>query len=282
MIFFRIPERRRRFLIPLITLGLAAYYFLVFLPLGHRSAELDQPLEQTGRDLAFALGKTNLPVLDAPAIAHQLQQTEQSLAALQATVHQAGQRLQLSADVQARMRAQFQLVDYQYERQIEMDDLGRLAAKHKVKLEPAVLAGFPEHTADVKNPWLLWAKLELLHHLLTTAVDNQVTAVHALRVSSRRTEPARAESTRKLIAVPLDLELTGSMTNVTRFLRSLPLRAEELKAAGLPEAAASKPPLFIDRLLMLKHAPGQPDEVSLSLQVTGFVPREDEGIYPSH
>jgi hypothetical protein len=54
----------------------------------------------------------------------------------------------------------------------------------------------------------------------------------------------------------------------------LPLRADELRAAGLPEAPVDKPPLFVDRLIIRKQSPDKPDEVRVWLRVVGFVLRE--------
>ena len=128
---------------------------------------------------------------------------------------------------------------------------------------------------------MLWAKLEFLHHLAATAIQNKVTVIHALGAPSLLSDLAGATASQRLTAVPLYIELTGSMGQLTRFLRSLPLRAEEVKAAGLPELAATKPPLFIDRLFLVKQSPLKPDEVRLSLRAAGFVQRETEGSPPA-
>jgi hypothetical protein len=70
------------------------------------------------------------------------------------------------------------------------------------------------------------------------------------------------------------LEFTASADNATRFLQSLPLRSEELRAAGLPVPDGVKTPLFIDRLIVKKQASDKVDEVRLWLQAMGFVFRE--------
>jgi len=36
----------------------------------------------------------------------------------------------------------------------ETEGLKRLASQHQISMEPAVFAGFPEHTIDVKRPEL--------------------------------------------------------------------------------------------------------------------------------
>ena len=77
-----------------------------------------------------------------------------------------------------------------------------------------------------------------------------------------------------LVEMPVQVEFTAPVASVTKLLHSLPLRADELRAAGLPEAPADKLPLFVDRLVIKKQAPDKPDEVRVWLRVVGFVLRE--------
>ncbi|MBN2506502.1 MAG: hypothetical protein JXQ71_07395 [Verrucomicrobia bacterium] len=278
---FRIPERRRRALLPAGVLLLAAMFFLVFRPLRQRGAELDRPLAQAAEELASALGQPRVAQLDAERIERQRHETERCLAAMQAAAGRLAWRIELRGEIQARLGVPFELFDYQYERQLQIDELARLAKQHQVKLEDAVLAGFPQHTIDTRAPALLWARLELLQHLAATAIQNRVAGIHTLRAPEPARDPAGSDPSSPLVVVPLDIELTGPMSCVTRFLRSLPLRASELKAEGLPELAASKPPLFVERLLLLKQSPAKPDEVRLSLHACGFVRLEGEASLPA-
>lgn len=80
-----------------------------------------------------------------------------------------------------------------------------------------------------------------------------------------------ASAGRSLVELPLQIELSGPTASVTRFLQTLPLRADEIKAAGLPESTTNKPALFIDRLVLRKQSPEKPDEVHLSLRAVGFL-----------
>ena len=57
-------------------------------------------------------------------------------------------------------------------------------------------------------------------------------------------------------------------------LQCLPLRAEEIRAAGWLEAPADKPVLFVDRLVVQKQSPAKPDEVHVWLRAIGFVLRD--------
>lgn len=276
MSFFRIPERRRRCLLPASALVVAVFIFAVLHPLSRRSQALNRPLAETSADLAAALNQPELEVLDATAIERRLRETQRSLGLLQLTIAELTKRIALRDEIRARLQAPFQLFDYQYERQIEIEALARLAEQRQVKLDPGVLSGVPQHSADLRNPALLWARLELIHHLLATAIECQVSAIHMLRAPWPGSALAATNSTRSLTAVPLQIELTADTSAVMRFLRALPLRADELRAARLPAAAESKPPLFIDRLLVLKQSPLKPDEVRLVLHLSGFVLRESE------
>src|ERR1035438_8460266 len=67
---------------------------------------------------------------------------------------------------------------------------------------------------------------------------------------------------------------TASAASAVKLIQSLPLRADEIRAAGLPEAPADKPALFVDRLIVQKQSPDKPDEVHVWLRVVGFVLRE--------
>ncbi len=76
------------------------------------------------------------------------------------------------------------------------------------------------------------------------------------------------------VELPLQVEFTSSAVSAARLLQCLPLRADEIRAAGLVEAPADKPALFIDRLILQKQSPDKPDEVHVWLRAVGFVLRE--------
>jgi hypothetical protein len=77
-----------------------------------------------------------------------------------------------------------------------------------------------------------------------------------------------------LAEIPVRIEFTGPAAAVANFLQSLPRRADEMKAAELPEALPQKPAMLLDRVILRKQAPERPDEVFASLRVVGFVFRE--------
>jgi hypothetical protein len=272
----KIPLRefRRRGLIPLAGLVLAAYYLFVLLPLSRRAQGLDAPLQKAWHALATSLDQTNASGIDFPAITNQLSETRQALLTLENAKQQGTARLQLGQTVRARMQGEFQLVDYENERSRELDELSSLAKQQQTTVEPAVFAGFPDHTADIKQPGLLWAALELTENLIRTALQCKVSAIQSLEVPPVLTNAPPPNASERLAEIPLQVELTGSATSVAMLIQSLPLRANEIRAAGLPDALADKPPLFVDRLVLQKQSPDKPDEVHVFLRAVGFVIRE--------
>ena len=123
---------------------------------------------------------------------------------------QATARLQLGPAVRAKMHADFQLVEYENERSKQLDELSNLAKQQQVTVEPAVFAGFPEHTADVKQPALLWAALSLTDGLLRTAFQCKVTAIHSLEVPLVLTNAPPTNGLERLAEIPLQVEFTAS------------------------------------------------------------------------
>lgn len=267
-------EYQRRAVIPLAGLVLAGYYLFVMRPLAQRAENLEKPLNEARHKLLVSLDQTNAIAVDFRHITNQLSETHQSLLVLDNAKRQAIARLQLDPAVRARIQADFQLVDYENERGKQLDDLGKLAKQQKVTIEPAVFAGFPEHTADVQQPALLWAALSLTDGLLRTAIQCQVSTIHSLVVTSVLTNAPPTNGAERLVEMPLQLEFTSPAASAARLFQCLPLRAEEIRAAGLLEAPAEKPVLFIDRLLMQKQSPEKPDDVHVWLRVVGLVLRQ--------
>lgn len=267
-------QYQRRGIVPLAGLVLAAYYLFVLLPLERRTGSLDEPLQKAWQKLTVSLDQTNATAVDFLYITNQLSETRQALQILENARQQATARLQLGAAVRAKMHADFALVEYENERSRQLEELGNLAKQQKVAVEPAVFASFPEHTADVKQPALLWAALSLTDALMQTALRCKVAAIHSLEVPPVLTNAPPTNSAERLTEIPLQLEFTASAASAVRLLQCLPLRADEIRAAALPEAPADKPPLFVDRLVVQKQSADKPDEVHVWLRALGFVLRE--------
>lgn len=268
-----LTELKRRGILPLAGLGLAAYYVLVFVPLAHRAHKLDEPLRKGWQRLAASVDQTNALVLDFQRITNQLKETRQELALLQDAKEKAALRLELPPELRAKLTAPFQLVDYQIERSKQMDELDRRTRQEKIVVDPVVYAGFPEHTADMTEPALLWSALALTEDLLETALRCKVAAIHSLEVAVALTNSASTESG-VWAEVPLQLEFSAPAENALRIVQSLPLRQEEIRAAGLPLPSKPKEPLFIDRLIIRKETPEKLDEVRVWIRAVGFVPRD--------
>ncbi len=268
------PELKRRSLLPLLGIALALYYVLVFLPLSQRSENLDEPLQRAWRRLAASLDQTNATTLNFQQITNQLEATGRALKLVRDAQREAAARLELAPSLRAKLTAPFQLVDYEYERSLQMDQLARDAAKQHVAVDPGVFIGFPEHTADVQEPGLLWAALALTDDVLDMAVRCQVTALHSLEVPLALTNAAASERPGHWSEIPVQVEFTAAASNALRLVQSLPLRADEIHAAGLPEAPAGKLPVFIDRLIIKKESPEKLDQVRVGLRAVGFVWRD--------
>lgn len=267
-------EYKRRTFIPLAGVVLAVYYVFVFVPIDNQSRELNEPLQKSWRNLAGSIGRSNAMAIDFLHITNQLSETKEALKLLQDAKSRAFRRMELSEELRSKLNSDFQLDQYQIARSQQMDELVNLAKKQNVAIEPAVLAGFPEHTIEVTQPELLWASLNMVKGLLTTAVHSKVSAIHSLDVPMVLTNNLVTSASWIISAIPLEVEFTGAAPAVAQFLRSLPFRGDELRTAGLPEVPADKPPLFVDGIVMRKQAPEKTDEVHVTLRVVGFVLRE--------
>ncbi|HWX22343.1 MAG TPA: hypothetical protein VN578_20780 [Candidatus Binatia bacterium] len=267
-------EYQRRSLLPLAGAAMGIYYFAVLAPLSHRAESLDEPLGSDWRKLATALGPSNAAALDFRQITNQLGETRRALVILEETRKKAADRLEPAPALRAKLNAPFQLVDYENERSKQMDLLSKQAQEQQVAVESAVWAGFPEHTADMSEPALLWPALAFSGELLEGAIRCKVSTLHSLEVPLVLTNLGSAENAGRWAEIPFQVEFTGPAESAVKFVRSLPLRAEEIRAAGLPPAAAGKTPLFLDRLIVKKQSPEKLDEVRVWLQVVGYVLRE--------
>ena len=268
------PEIRRRSILPLLAGALGVAYLFGFLPLERKAESLDAQLEKPWRRLAAALGPTNVLKLDFVSITNQFLETHAALAAFENARKQARARVELDESLRLLLSVPFQLVDYQIAAGRQMDTLGQLAKQQGVVLEPAVATGFPHQTADMTEPALLWVELAFLDGLLTAAINAKVATIHSVAAPLPLTNAPPSNGGRSFAELPVQIELTGAIQSVARFLQTLPLRAGEIKAAGLPEAPTNKPALFIDRIVLRKQSPDKPDEVRLSLRAVGFVSRE--------
>jgi hypothetical protein len=267
-------EFQRRSVVPIAGLALAGYYLFVLAPLEHHSQSLDAPLKKSWQKLAGSLDQSNSLAIDFLHITNQLNETQMAVGILGDIRQKAAARLALGPVLEARTTASFELVDYENERSNTEEALRQFAKKQGTTVDAAVFAGFPAQTSEVRQPALLWPSLAFVNHLLRRAMLSNVIAIHSLELAPSLTNSAVVENTDWLSAIPVQVELTATSRSLETFLESLPLRAEEIRSAGLPESAPDKPPLFVDRLVIRKQSPDKPDEVRVFLRVAGFVLHE--------
>ena len=253
----------------------ASYFFLVFQPLADRAASLDRPLLDAWKKLARTGCVTaNAKGIDLATLEEQARWLEKLSTRLQAASQIITNRVAFAAGIREKIRAPFQLVEFQNERQLRIETIEEMASEKHVVLDAAATAGFPEYSAELKQPGLLWAELALVDHILETAVRSQLSSINNLSVrpllsaSSDENFPAAADE------LSVNVELTGPAPAVSRYLLGLAARADEAKVLGLPELPANKPALFIDRCLVRKNSASKPDSVKVELRVTALVYHE--------
>ena len=269
-----IHEYKPPMLLPIAGLLLVGYVILIYIPLSRRAKSQEEPVQKAWHKLALSLEQTNSTSIDFLQLTNQLTETRQALAILENVKKETAVRLGLSSNLQEKLMAPFQLVDYQNERSKQMDELERQAREQKITVDPAVFAGFPEHTADIPEPALLWPALSLTDDLLNTVVRCKVTAIHSLEVPLALDNFPGSDAVGRWSEIPIQVEFTAAAEQAAKVIESLPLRAQEIKAAGLPEPAQPKAPMFIDRLVIRKQSPEKQDEVRVWLRAVGFVLRE--------
>jgi hypothetical protein len=262
---------KRRSIVPLAALALAAYYVVVLVPLSRRAAGKDAELQMAWKKLSDSVERTNVTAIDFLHITNQLAETRQSIALLDNAKQKAASTLELSAAVKAKMSVSFQNFEYQEFRNSQMAEIEKLAKQYQVTLEPGVRAGFPDYSTDIRRPTVLWAALSLVNGLLTTALQCKVGAIHSLEVPINLTNEPTATTVTAITEIPLQLEMTGSADSVLNLIQRLPMRGDEMRRAGFTNASPDKAPLFIERLILRKQSPDKPDEVRFSLRALGYV-----------
>ena len=172
-------------------------------------------------------------------------ETRQALLILENARQQATARLQLGAALRAKMHAEFALVEYENERSKQLEELGNLAKQ----------AAGGGRTRRLRQLPRAHGRRETAHTCCgrpcrsPTACCGRPSSARSppsIRSRCRRCSPMPRPPTacERLAEIPLHLEFTGSATSAEKLLQCLPLRADEIRAAGLPEAPADKPAAF--------------------------------------
>jgi hypothetical protein len=267
-------SRRAQRTIIIFTLGLFLYTFLVFQPLAKKADAADKPLRAAWDKLSKTHVGGSSDKLDLNEIDQQLQKAKSVVSALE----RAQQRVfsSVSSDSTGRLKGRepFQLVDFQIEKLLQIEEIGRAAQSNNVAIATTVFSSFPEYRADRGLPELLWGQLVFVDQLLATAVRCKVSTIESLDLPPYTAHSRGSNDAPFLYEIPMRLEVKGSMESISKFLASLPLRAPEVTAANLPEAPPDKPGLYIHRFILIKSSPENPEEAHLDLRACGFVYRE--------
>ncbi len=262
---------RVRWVMLAVALVLALYYFLVLRPLSRRVEALDGPLAETSRELVNASLENGLQELELGQIKKMQATLQASLTATERTGQIIAMRMELEPEIRAKLKEPFLLIDFQNERQKQIEQVTALAKAQQVVVDAAALAGFPEYKAEMTEPNLLWAELAIVHHLLAMAINCKVAVVKNITVLPVQSYNANGGPESYLSEIPVRIELVAPMESAANFLLALPLLTEEMKNAGLPDCGPGKPALFLDKLMLRKQTPEKPAEVNLDAVVCGFV-----------
>ncbi len=256
----------------LLTLLLALVFVLGFEPVARRASLMDQPLrhawEAFARTNQSSLATAGVPEDRLPARLEAIQATATELDDLRRL---AFQRIELTPEVADRIQAPFQLIDFDNERLRIADELAALGKAKKVPIQPAALGGLPRYPSE-SAPAFLWPRLHIAQQALLTAAHCEVAGILELSQLPPVTHRSPMDGRRLYEELRMRLEVAGAAEPLGRFLTSLPLRGEELKATGLAEILTNKPALFVSQLLMRKAAPDRPNDARLELVISGFVP----------
>jgi hypothetical protein len=251
------------------------YYQLVFRPLADRVNGLDQPLQEVWSRLfkkrLTNAGGEDVDIESMRRIMERLTTTLNNSTNFNTAVME---HIRTDGVVRLKMRQSFQLVEFSNERQLLQEELASQARSNKVSIAAAVTAGYPEYSADLLQPGLLWAQLSIMHQTLLTAINSGIGSIES--VSARPSKGLRMEDDSPPIADELsfNLQMTGEPLAVGRFLACLPIRKPEAIEANLPAFPESKPELFIDRLVIRREVPEKPDVVRMELRISALVYRD--------
>lgn len=256
-----------------VALALGAYYRFAYHPLVRSVIAQDKELTVLWDRLVSS--NRQVRACQGLTVDNHLQRVadlEASLSSLEAAHKLVQRRIEIDATTRGKMALAWQLIDFQIERLQQAGLLLRLAKEHGVALEPAALAGLPEHSVDLPEPRLLWPRLEMATQLLLVAIQSKVASVRSLTQLPANTYPGPGPNSPPVEEIVMRIELVGPTDSATRFLKNLPLQGEQLRAVGLSGPVTNKPAFFLDRVLVRKHAPDRPGEVHLEARVCSFVP----------
>lgn len=250
---------------------LAVYYAAVFRPLVEKERAQVAPFEAMQTRLRIAA--TNNPAISGLSD-EVLVRVEESLRLSLTNVAQARERIAArhapEPAVALQLAAPFRLIEYQNDLLTRGDRLVALAAKQKVKLTPAVIAGLPEFTIDNPAPELLWGQLSLADGVLRAAVEAGMGSVERVSTGAPIHHPAPAASEQRLVELPLRLEAVGGFDAVTRLLGLVLLDERGRAELKLPKVDGL-PAVTLQHILLRKETAKPPGTLRLTVEFRGFL-----------
>lgn len=270
--FNSLNRPRVQWMLFLSGVALAIYYFLVYLPLSKTVAGLDEPLRGVMQQLIVTNGET-VEVLNHAATAEQLRRILEAGKSLEKARAEVLSRIALDPALAARLKQPFQLIDFQNERQLKIEELGRMARENKVQVDPKVIEAYPKYSPTQERPAELWSELAMMHYALALAVHARVPIVKSARMLEGQAHRSGTGAMR-LEEQRVQVEMAGPALVIAQFLADLPKPGKELKGSAGPEVIASKPSMFVEKWMLRKSSATNPDEVVLDAVITGFVKRE--------
>lgn len=276
-----ISERKiRRFQVGLLLAAGAVFAFYWF---GYRtvdtwSRELDKPTtEGWQRLVTTAQDNPHIRALNEEALGTRADEMRRAANLLQQAGQAGWPRIEMDSETRARLGEEFQLLEFDRARWQAVAELRRTAAARKIVVAEEALRGLPEFDPEVVPPSLHWAQLAFARQLLGAALAARPRAISNLTMFPLQMHLRGEGREVSLVEFRMRVEVFGPAESLLRLLASLPLRGEELAAAGFGEIPGKTQVLFADRLI-LKNMPGNPAESSLELVASGFCePVKTEG-----
>jgi hypothetical protein len=262
----------------LAATGILTFIFItLYQPLTRRAKETDQSIQTVWLQLANLNSKFKGGLgMDFQTCAGNRRLAAKSLSAMQKAAREECGRISLAQEWRGRILQPFAFMDFNYMRQQLIQELQQAAQSGNVALDPSVSAGaYPDYQPNQSNTAQLWAQLFISDQILRTAVASGVKNIKSATPLPVAVHPSLDDGRNVLDEHCLRLELTGTASAVFNFLRSLPLRLEELKALGLPASSETKPALFLKRFV-IKRDFSDPNELSLDAVISGLAARDLE------
>ncbi len=244
----------------------AFYYVLVYRALARERAALDLRLEGVASELF-----REAP-LDSDERIAAARRSAEAVSEMQRKIRS---RTELNPVFEHGLNGPFQLVDFEIERETLNDELIQLAKSRKAGIPAIPFEHLPEYTEEMSSPHQLWGQLGVAYHAIVSALEAGVGTIESVDGFEFR-QGGEGEMDPLLDEVVFELTLTGSMSKVAVFLKTLPMDRGEMERHGFKTGQLAKPALFIDGLMLRKRPGENLDDVRLDLRVGGFIRRRLE------